>query len=412
MVRMGLIKQPSRIFVILITCALSAIIALPTALAQPHVDSMSPHNCRLWGIVSGRAPASAILDQLLCLPQSLDSLSLRNPHGWGIAYYADTTGVPVVARGELPAYADSLFDSAAIQAAGISPRVAVAHIRYCTSGLCNIPNPHPFLREKNSRHWLFAHNGTIDKGVLLSLIRPEYLAANPVQYGANISEWIDSDLYQIYILQTLEDHQWQMKPALGHVIQQIRTASQSWYNQLNFFLTDGTSLWAYCEGNTLYYTSANGDSAYSAVASQYPGSVQGDWIQLVDGQLVTLKPDVAPELENIESYFDGTAVGDYNTLAGTNDRKEIDLFQNQPNPFNASTRISFYLVETANVLVEIFNISGQKIQILIDGILSPGLHSIIWDGYDLSGKPVASGIYIYRLRLDNSVLTRRMLLLK
>ena len=60
-------------------------------------------------------------------------------------------------------------------------------------------DPHPFERVKDDRYWLMGHNGTIDKDVLVSLIRPDYLAANPPQYGSNQSEWIDSDLYQIFL---------------------------------------------------------------------------------------------------------------------------------------------------------------------------------------------------------------------
>jgi hypothetical protein len=147
------------------------------------------------------------------------------------------------------------------------------------------------------------HNGTIDKSVLLGLIRPDYLAANPPEHGSGQSEWIDSELYFILVLQTLEDFNWQVKPALGQVIRSLREDIPGTGEQLNFFLTDGTTLWAYREGRSLYYLYDTSGTPYSAVASQYPSSSQGSWITMSDGQLVTMNQGSAPVLENIEDYF-------------------------------------------------------------------------------------------------------------
>ena len=387
------------------------IVLIPLALhAQATLDSTTNHNCRFWGIVSSHAPESAIVNQLLALPYSLDSLSHYNPNGWGIAYYPDSGGVPITQRGILPGYYDPMFDSAAIGVAEAAPKVAVAHIRNCSSGLCNIPDPHPFDRIINGRHWLFGHNGTIDKSVLLKLIRPDFLAAHPPQYGNNESEWIDTDLYFIFIMQALEDHQGQVKPALGEVIQKLREETIYIFKTFNFFLTDGTTLWSYCEGNTLCYSHQAGDSSYSAVASQPPTATQDNWINMYDGQLVTLRRDTLPLVEDIETYFDYTGTDDGNTVD-----RQPDLFtlnQNVPNPFNPMTTIEYAIPSRSHVNIEIFNILGQSVRTLMDETKSAGQYRINWDGTDRSGNSLPTGVYLYRFQAGKNIQTKKMLLLK
>jgi predicted glutamine amidotransferase len=246
-----------------------------------------------------------IQEHLVTDPNSLKNLSYSNDDGWSVGYYPDGGSEPIVNRGKSPAYSDPLFDDAVAEAAGTTPSIAVSHVRNCSSGLCDIANPHPFEREKNGKYWLMGHNGTIDKTALLSLIRPDYLAANPPAYGIDQSQWIDSELYFIFMLQTLEDYKWDIKPALGHVIQCLRDKIPGTGEQLNFFLTDGTTLCGYRQGKSLYYCYDKLDTPYSALASQYPSSSQGNWVTVSDGQLITMNQGVAPVVENIENYFVG-----------------------------------------------------------------------------------------------------------
>jgi predicted glutamine amidotransferase len=270
--------------------------------AQASVPSMD-HNCRFWCIVSGSAPSSVIQTQLVTDANSLKNLSYNNPNGWSVGYYPSGSSQPIVNRGQYAAYSDPLFDAAVAEAAGAMPPIAVSHIRKASSGLSNIPNPHPFERVKNNEYWLMGHNGTIDKSVLLSLIRSDYLAANPPVYGTYQSQWIDSELYFIFMLQTLEDYHDNVKAALGHVIQCLCAKIPPSGEPLNFFLTDGTTLWGYRQGNSLYYLHNPSGTAYSVLASQYTSTSQGSWITIYDGQLVTMNQSSAPLIEDIKNYF-------------------------------------------------------------------------------------------------------------
>jgi len=298
---------------------LVSLVTEPTLITTNAQSVAEEHNCRFWGIISSAAPTTVIQDHLVNLPNSIKNLGdSSNPDGWSVGYYPDGNDDPTVNRGFPQASTDPNYDLAATEAANATPRVAVSHVRNTSSGV--IPpggDPHPFERVKDGRHWLMGHNGTIDKDVLLDLIRPDYFAANPPQYGTNQSEWIDSDLYQIFVLQTLEDFNFQVKPALGYVIRRLREeigpGTSPSTEQLNFFLTDGTTLWAYREGNsihTLYYLYDTSGTPYSAVASQYPTASQGSWIEMSNGELVTMEQVGSPVLENIEDYFGGALLVD------------------------------------------------------------------------------------------------------
>ena len=91
---------------------------------------------------------------------------------------------------------------------------------------------------------------------------------------------------------------------------------------------------------------------------------------------------------------------------------ETELFQAVPNPFNAESRIQFSLGQTAAVKLTIYNILGQEIKTLCDRELSPGSYSYIWDGRDVQGRPVTSGVYLYSLRTPQKMCTNKMVMLK
>ncbi|MDO9577653.1 MAG: lectin like domain-containing protein [Candidatus Cloacimonadales bacterium] len=71
-----------------------------------------------------------------------------------------------------------------------------------------------------------------------------------------------------------------------------------------------------------------------------------------------------------------------------------------PNPFNPTTTLSYSLNESGHVLLEIFNLKGQKITTLVDKVQDAGNHAVIWNGTDKNGNIAASGIYISRFLVD------------
>ncbi|MCK5124938.1 MAG: T9SS type A sorting domain-containing protein [candidate division Zixibacteria bacterium] len=92
--------------------------------------------------------------------------------------------------------------------------------------------------------------------------------------------------------------------------------------------------------------------------------------------------------------------------------QKYELMQNRPNPFNPSTSISFSLIEGGDVLLEVFNIVGQRISTLVDKYYEPGTHTVVWYGQDDNGHRVSSGIYLYTIKTLNMTETKKMMLLK
>jgi len=88
------------------------------------------------------------------------------------------------------------------------------------------------------------------------------------------------------------------------------------------------------------------------------------------------------------------------------------LNNNFPNPFNPETSFSFSLKEQAPTKLYIYNIKGQLVRKLIDGVYPSGKHQVVWNGKDNAGRNVASGVYLYRLESKNFSQTKRAILMK
>ena len=88
------------------------------------------------------------------------------------------------------------------------------------------------------------------------------------------------------------------------------------------------------------------------------------------------------------------------------------LRQNYPNPFNAGTNIDFDLSAGGRTRLTVYNVLGQTVRTLIDGPLPAGEHRVVWDGSNVSGRTVASGVYFYRLETGPVSESKKMLLLK
>ena len=100
-----------------------------------------------------------------------------------------------------------------------------------------------------------------------------------------------------------------------------------------------------------------------------------------------------------------TAVEDTTPLA-------FALNQNFPNPFNPTTTLSFSLPEDGRVTLVIYSLSGQQVRTIVDGLMSAGRQTVVWDGRDDHGNAVSSGVYLSRLVCGKNVATGRMVLVK
>ncbi len=87
--------------------------------------------------------------------------------------------------------------------------------------------------------------------------------------------------------------------------------------------------------------------------------------------------------------------------------EEISLYQNYPNPFNPETTIEFDLPVSAEVILEVYNVTGRKVRTLTEGNRLAGNYKVRFNADNL-----ASGVYFYRLAIGDYVLIKKMTLIK
>ncbi|MBD3404159.1 T9SS type A sorting domain-containing protein [candidate division GN15 bacterium] len=148
---------------------------------------------------------------------------------------------------------------------------------------------------------------------------------------------------------------------------------------------------------------------YGLRLMHYDGAVWSDIRTMIDtlnnlicGTTTTLSPFAIAESKS------PMAVGDDSEVLPT----RFDLAQNYPNPFNPTTTIEYELPQRCEVTLEVYNVLGQRIATLIDRQQPAGRYWVKWDGTDLSGAPVSSGIYFYRLHTDTYRAMKKMVLVK
>jgi len=210
----------------------------------------------------------------------------------------------------------------------------------------------------------------------------------------------------------------------------------SWNN--NVYCFDGASgdiLWSYAVINWVHTVAVAGDVSGDGVDDILAGDRGDDGhegsVYCIDGALGDLlwryeTNDMVWAVSKIDDVNDN---GITDVIAGSDDgfvyclegNEEIvgikdntptvpidfSLSQNYPNPFNAQTTIQYSLPEAAHVVIDIYNLAGQKIETLIAENKQAGCHQIIWDASEIS-----SGIYFYRLTADDFSQSKRMLFLK
>ncbi|MFC2075456.1 T9SS type A sorting domain-containing protein [candidate division KSB1 bacterium] len=103
---------------------------------------------------------------------------------------------------------------------------------------------------------------------------------------------------------------------------------------------------------------------------------------------------------------------DLDIVVGADLPRAFALSQNYPNPFNPETVIAFALPLEDHVVLDIYNISGQMVRRLVDQRTAAGFHKVRWDGKDMYGKQVTSGIYFYRVKAGSYSATKKMTVLK
>ena len=138
-----------------------------------------------------------------------------------------------------------------------------------------------------------------------------------------------------------------------------------------------------------------------------PGPIDGLTFQgvlnstfyLDDIRLVPVEVPTTPSTAVMESYQSPTP-------------DDFNLDQNYPNPFNSGTVIRFALPQSQAVALAVYNLAGQQVATLVEGVRATGTYAVQWNGRDDQERDLASGLYFYRLQAGDRIETRKLLLLR
>lgn len=119
------------------------------------------------------------------------------------------------------------------------------------------------------------------------------------------------------------------------------------------------------------------------------------------------------------AFIDGITFGDTTTTSVKDKTVErmndYCLFQNYPNPFNSSTEIRYSLPQgksTYQVSLKIYDIRGRLVNTLVDQNQAAGTYSVRWNGSDMNGQSISSGMYFFTLQIDKFKATNKLLLIR
>jgi YVTN family beta-propeller protein len=89
-------------------------------------------------------------------------------------------------------------------------------------------------------------------------------------------------------------------------------------------------------------------------------------------------------------------------------KTSLALSRNCPNPFRHETTVQYSLAHESRVSLRIYNLLGQEVRVLVDGIRSAGMHSVKWDARDDHGRTVSPGPYFLRMQVRDHTATRKL----
>jgi hypothetical protein len=136
---------------------------------------------------------------------------------------------------------------------------------------------------------------------------------------------------------------------------------------------------------------------------------------LVQLKFITDKPDFEVTdvaLMDVDGHIDvfGTLTASAEDIKGV--PKICELEQNHPNPFVTSTSIRYGVPACTNVKLVVYNIAGQEVRTLDEGIKEVGYYTVEWDGKDSKGFRVNSGIYFYRLKTEDNTIQKKLIIVQ
>ena len=151
-----------------------------------------------------------------------------------------------------------------------------------------------------------------------------------------------------------------------------------------------------------------GDRFTASIPGQPPGTQVQYYVEAAsnDGKRMA-KPMVAPDWAYSFNVVEEDPSTEVSSPAAGTTAGEVALSQNFPNPFNHTTGIDYYLPESAEVEISVYDVGGRRIRTLVRGFMPRGKQTVRWDASGL-----ATGVYLYRIRSGNFEDVRRATLIR
>ncbi len=193
--------------------------------------------CRLFGLIANK-PVDIRYSFYEAPIESFEAQSWGNPDGWGVAWLEE--GGWGIFKEPIPLY-ESRKARPLIERI-VRGRIVVSHVRLASMGELKLENTHPWIY----KGWVFAHNGSIDRGKLLALLEEEY--------RADLVGDTDSEVFFHLIIQEYSYTRDPVKAIINAV--NMIVDNRIGFSSLNFIASDGLRLYAlrYASRNLDYYT--------------------------------------------------------------------------------------------------------------------------------------------------------------
>lgn len=160
------------------------------------------------------------------------------------------------------------------------------------------------------------------------------------------------------------------------------------------------------------------DNGYNCTRCFAYNGLADSWVELIPegsavGTLVGTKTILVERSDRVYAFDpERTIVSVDDEESGEVLPHSFELSQNYPNPFNPMTTIEYSLPTKSHVVIEIYNVLGRKVRTLINRERPAGTYTVDWDGNCESGIRAASGVYLYRIKAEGFVSSRKMIMLK
>jgi len=200
----------------------------------------------------------------------------------------------------------------------------------------------------------------------------EQVSGKDLQYF--FSEWVYGENYPMY------DFSWDYEKKSDSTIINLRLSQLENTSPLFFTMPVQFKVYYKDKERTLNFFNDKKEQVFSFLADEIPQAIEFDPENLIFKKL--FNTDNKPP-------------------------QSFELMQNYPNPFNGLTTITFKIASERKIKLKLFDILGNEVKTIIEGVFPSGLHKVY-----LSGEGIASGVYIYRLTSDGIELSKKLVILK